>query len=88
MTDTRRHVLSFVAGGLFAAALASALLAPVLHTAWCADAPAGGESMCGSATTSLLGIETNVWLWVGSVAVIIVGTVVLGVVKFRLRRGS
>ena len=37
--------------------------APVITGGWCADAPIGGESVCGTFERSIVGIDTSLWLW-------------------------
>ena len=63
--------------GVLAGVLATVLFAPIISMGWCADAAEGGESICGSIQTSLVGIETNVWLWAAAVVIVIVATVLL-----------
>lgn len=60
--------------GVLAGVVASVLFAPIITVGWCADAAEGGESVCGSMQTSLVGIETNVWLWAAAVVIVIVVT--------------
>jgi hypothetical protein len=60
--------------GVLAGVLATVLFAPIITMGWCADAAEGGESFCGSSQTSLVGIETNVWLWVAAMMIVIVAT--------------
>lgn len=73
-----------VLGGVLLLVLVSLALAPVLTMGWCADAPPGGTSVCGSRQTSVLGIESSLWLWIG--AVILVVLAVAGRVVSRIRR--
>lgn len=60
--------------GVLAGVIATVLLAPIITMGWCADAAEGGESYCGSIQTSLVGIETNVWLWAAAIVIVIVAT--------------
>lgn len=54
------------------------LLAPVVTQGWCYDAAVSdGESLCGSRQTSLLGIESNPWLWIAATLVGIAVTLLL-----------
>ena len=53
---------------------ASILFAPVVRGGWCADAPLSGASVCETFQRSLIGIDTNVWLWLASVAVVVAVT--------------
>lgn len=57
--------------GLLAAAF---LFAPVISGGWCADAPLAERTLCVSFQRSLIGIETNVWLWLAASAVVVVIT--------------
>lgn len=63
--------------GVLAGVLATALFALIFTVGWCADAAERGESSCGSLHTSLIGIETNVWLWAAVLGPIVLATVLL-----------
>jgi len=62
--------------GALAAIIVSVLLAPVINGGWCADAPVGGTSECGTFQRSLIGLDTSVWLWLAALALVAVITVV------------
>jgi hypothetical protein len=69
MTEHRRTSPSGVRIAAWVAAavvIAAVLFAPVLTSGYCAVAPASGESYCGSASRSILGIDTSLWLWVAA----------------------
>lgn len=68
--------------GLLAVVVVAVVFAPVITVGWCADAVVGGDSACGSMQTSLLGVESNFWLWLGVTLIVIVAT---GVVLRRRR---
>ena len=74
MSLPRRSRAATVWLGVLAGVLATVLFAPIITMGWCADAAEGGESFCGSIQTSLVGIETNVWLWVAAMVIVIVAT--------------
>lgn len=84
MTQRERSAASLVwlgAAGLLGASL---VFAPMISGGWCADAIRGGRSICGSFQRSLIGIDTNVWLWLASMAVVVVITLA----AVRRRRSS
>jgi disulfide bond formation protein DsbB len=55
----------------------SILLAPIIGVGWCSDADKNGTSVCGSSQRSILGFETNMWVWLGAVMLVIIGTVIV-----------
>jgi disulfide bond formation protein DsbB len=59
-----------------AAIAASILFAPIIAVGWCSDSDETGTSLCDSAQRSLLGFDTNAWIWLGIVGLIVVGTAV------------
>lgn len=63
--------------GVLAAVVVTVALAPLMTAGWCADADESGTSTCGSYQTSLVGIETTVWLWLAAVVIVIVVTVLI-----------
>ena len=78
MSPRRPSLVSTVVMGLLASLAVSVLLAPVLTQGWCYDtAELGGESSCGSRQTSVLGIESNMWLWLAAMLVVIAATLLL-----------
>lgn len=58
------------------------LFAPVITGGWCADAPVGGTTTCGTFERSIVGIDTSLWLWLALSAVVGVITAL----KVRSRR--
>lgn len=66
----------------------SVFLAPIVSGGWCADAPAGGTSTCGSFQRSLVGIDTNLWIWLGAIAIVAVITLVTAHRANRSRPGG
>lgn len=62
--------------------LAAVLFAPLMQVGFCADSSDPAMSYCGTTERSILGIDTNVWLWLG--ATIALGT--LGWLIARLQR--
>jgi len=60
--------------GVLAGVLATVLFAPIITMGWRADAAEGGEPYCGSIQTSLVGVETNVWLWPVAMMIVIIAT--------------
>lgn len=59
----------WVAGGLGLLA-AAMLFAPVLSVGWCVDFSIPGNSSCETLQRSIVGIETNPWLWLGASVVL------------------
>jgi hypothetical protein len=45
-------------------------LAPLLTVGWCSDSAEPGKSVCDSAQRSVVGVDTNGWLWLGALGVI------------------
>ncbi|MDL9980982.1 hypothetical protein [Microbacterium candidum] len=72
--------------GLFAVVIASVLLAPVIGVGWCDDAVPGGTSSCGGYQRSIVGIETNVWIWLAAMLIVVLGTLVAIWVRWRRAR--
>ncbi|MGQ2914522.1 hypothetical protein [Microbacterium aurantiacum] len=68
--------------GILAAVIATVAFAPIVTVGWCADADETGTSTCGSSATSLVGVETSLWLW----AAVIVAIIITTVVRARPRR--
>lgn len=75
MSPRHRSRAATVWLGVLAGVVATVLFAPIMTVGWCADAAEGGESFCGSMQTSVVGIESNVWLWAAAVVIVIVATV-------------
>lgn len=84
MTHRERSAASIAWLGVAGLLAASLVFAPVVAGGWCADAADGGTSVCGSFQRSLIGIDTNIWLWLGSMAVVVVVTLA----ALRRRRTS
>lgn len=61
--------------GAVAAIAATLLLAPVVTAGSCADAVAPEASVCGSVQRSILGVDTDVWIWLGALGVIVGATI-------------
>lgn len=76
MTAAQRSPAAIMWLGAAGLIAASILFAPVISGGWCADAPVSGASLCMTFQRSLVGIETNVWLWLASVAVVVAITAV------------
>ena len=87
MPDRRRSTVRIALLGALAALAATALFAPVLTSGWCYDATAGGESSCGSVQTSVLGIESNLWLWVVAMIVVVAMTSIGILCRLAVLRG-
>lgn len=60
------------------------LFAPLLQGGYCADSIHPGEGYCETWTRSVLGIDTNAWLWIG--ATIALGTLGWLIARLRHRR--
>lgn len=69
--------------GAAAAVVASVLFAPILGVGWCADGI--DHSECGSYAVSVVGIETNVWIWLVALIPIVVATAIAA--RAARRRG-
>ncbi|MHC2998803.1 hypothetical protein [Microbacterium sp. HJ5] len=84
-TRNRWRVALLLVGALFAAILASLLLAPAMVSRECfsVDVPGDGEYCGDVATDTLLGYEGNTSLWIASLVLIVVGT---GILITALRR--
>lgn len=61
----------------------SVLFAPIITYGWCADGVEGGTSTCGSSQHSVVGIPSSIWMWIGSMVVVMIVT---GVLVIRGRR--
>ncbi|WES66047.1 hypothetical protein P0L94_08215 [Microbacter sp. GSS18] len=59
----RARVAPVVWLGVAGLVAVTVLFAPVVTGGWCADAPVGGTSVCGTFERSVLGIDTSIWLW-------------------------
>jgi disulfide bond formation protein DsbB len=75
MTTRQRSLAPVVWIGVLGLLGVSLLFAPVITGGWCAHAPIGGTTLCESFQRSIMGIDTSVWLWLASVAVVVVATV-------------
>lgn len=71
--------------GVLAAVVVTVAFAPLMTVGWCADADESGTSTCGSYQTSLVGIETTVWLWAAAIVIVIVVTVLIARPRGALR---
>lgn len=71
--------------GVAAAGVASVFLAPLIQVGWCADAPISGRSVCATYQQSLLGVPTNIWIWLAAVSLIAVCTAIAGRYMSRMR---
>ncbi|MCW3493867.1 hypothetical protein [Microbacterium sp. SSM24] len=89
MAAQRRWKISAIIWtGIAAGVVASVLFAPLITLGWCSDADETGTSECGSAQQSVLGIETNVWIWLGALAIIAIVTAVAARSVRRHARGD
>lgn len=61
----------------------SVLFAPIITYGWCADGVEDGTSTCGSSQHSVVGIPSSIWMWIGSMVVVMIVT---GVLVIRGRR--
>ena len=84
MEPDQRSLASIVWVGVAGLLGVSLLFASVVTGGWCADAPVAGQSTCGSFQRSLIGIDTNLWLWLAASAVVVVVTLA----AIRRRRKS
>lgn len=75
MTPRQRSLAPVVWFGVLGLVCVSLLFAPVITGGWCADAPLGESSMCGSFKRSVVGVDTSLWLWLASAVVVAVATV-------------
>lgn len=63
--------------GVGALVVAFVLLAPLFRAGMCVDAQDSARSYCRDWYTSLIGVETNLWMWLGGSAVLLsIGVVV------------
>lgn len=85
MAARRRSASAVIWRGVLAAVLVTVVLAPVISGGWCADAPPGGTSMCASFQRSVIGIDTNLWIWVGGLAVVLAITLLGALGQMRSR---
>lgn len=60
-----------------AAAAATVALAPIVGGGWCGDATFGGTSVCVSYQRSVVGIDSNVWIWLAALLVVAIWTLVV-----------
>ena len=72
--------------GLLASVVIAILLAPMVTVGWCADAAAGGASVCDSEQRSLLGAASPWWLWLAAQIAVIVVTIRVARRRFRADR--
>ncbi|WP_433675925.1 hypothetical protein [Microbacterium gorillae] len=72
--------------GVGASAVAFVLFAPLFRAGMCVDAQDSARSFCRDWYTSLIGVETSLWMWVGGSAVLL--GVGLFVAWQRTRRGT
>lgn len=70
--STRRARSRWIVVATAVAVIAVAVLfAPIVSNGFCAHAPNAGQSFCSSWQTSVVGIRSNVWLWLGATAAVI-----------------
>jgi hypothetical protein len=77
--------MSVVWAGVAAAVVASLFLAPLISVGWCLDSPYPGKSVCPSAQQSLLGVPTNVWIWLAAMSLIALATLIVARLTSRRR---
>lgn len=63
MTRSGSRVAAVLWLGIAGILAVAVFFAPVVTGEWCADAPIGGESVCGAFERSVVGIDTSLWLW-------------------------
>jgi len=85
MARVRRSPERQLAIALALLVLATIALAPLMSVGWCRDAPIGGVSECGSDSYSLIGLPSNLWLWLFTVALIVVATALISRRRSRRR---
>ncbi len=69
-----------------ALALAFVLFAPLFGAGICVDAQDSSKSYCRDWQTSIVGIETTLWMWLGASGVIVaIGLLIVGLAG---RRGT
>ncbi|MCH6230159.1 hypothetical protein MK786_05350 [Microbacterium sp. CFH 31415] len=75
----RARVAIVLVGALVATIVASLLLAPAMVSRNCfsVDVPGDGRYCGDTATDTLLGYESNLWLWIGSLVLIVVAAGIL-----------
>lgn len=75
----REHVAIVLLSALVAMIVASLLLAPAMVSRSCfsVDVPGDGRYCGDTATDTLLGSESNLWLWIGSLVLIVVAAGIL-----------
>lgn len=76
MTPRQRSATSIIWLGVAGLLGVSVLFAPVINGGWCADAPLAEASICGTFQRSLIGVDTNIWIWLVSVAGVVFATIV------------
>lgn len=84
MTHRRKSAAGAIWLGALGVVAVSILFAPIVTGGWCADAPAGGTSICGSFQRSVVGIDSNIWLWLAATAGIVCVTFVVARGRRRL----
>jgi hypothetical protein len=70
MASRKKSVAAVIWAGVGVSVVVSVFLAPIINGGWCADAPAGGTSVCGSFQRSLVGIDTSMWVWLAAMAIV------------------
>lgn len=83
MTTRESSVAAVIWLGALASVAVSLLFAPIIQGGWCSDAPVGGTSVCGSFQQSLVGIDTNPWIWLATIAGIAAITVLVASRRHR-----
>ena len=76
-TGRPRNRAGVVWTGTEALIAVSILFAPIISVGWCSDADETGTSVCVSAQRSILGFETNMWVWLRAVMVVFIGTAIV-----------
>ena len=76
---SRARVITVLVGALVAMIVASLLLAPAMVSRSCfsVDVPGDGQYCGDTATVTLLGYEGDLWLWIGSLVLIVVAAGIL-----------
>ncbi|MBO9625915.1 MAG: hypothetical protein J7484_06035 [Microbacterium sp.] len=81
MTPRGKAALWTVVGAL---ALGFLLFAPLFSAGICVDAQDTSKSYCRDWQTSIVGIETTLWMWLGASGVLVaIGLLVVGLVHRR-----
>ncbi|MGZ0710912.1 hypothetical protein ACWPKO_21555 (plasmid) [Coraliomargarita sp. W4R53] len=84
MTHRRKSATAAIWLGALGMLAVAVLFAPIVTGGWCADAPAGGASVCGSFQRSLMGIASSIWLWLAATGVVVCVTFVVARGRRRL----